>query len=115
MIAPGAPVILHLANPTEKFWGLLEELGLAGVTLRGINLSSFDDWVGQAVRREEQILGLVTMFVPLFRVERIFLDEPVGAVESYRERFRRRVQMSVEEYLAATDPAAESAPDRPPS
>jgi hypothetical protein len=99
MIRPGAIIIVHLINPTEKFWGVLHDLGVAGVTLRGINLSSFDDWMSQAARRVDQTLGLSTMFVPLFRVERIFLDEPVGAVESYRERFGRRVGVSVETYL----------------
>lgn len=103
MIAPGDLVLVHLINPTEKFWGVLGELGVAGVTLRGISVSSFDDWVAQAVRREEPpSLGLSTMFVPLFRVERLFLDETVGQVESYRERFRRRVGMAVEEYLGPT-------------
>lgn len=99
MIRPGAIIIVHLINPTEKFWGVLHDLGVAGVTLRGINLSSFDDWMSQAARRVDQTLGLSTMFVPLFRVERIFLDEPVGAVESYRERFGRRVGVSVETYI----------------
>ena len=55
--------------------------------------------MGQAARGEGQTLGLSTMFAPLFRVERIFLDEPVGDVESYRQRFERRVGMSVERYL----------------
>ena len=49
MIRPGALVIVHLINPTEKFWGILQELGVAGVMLRGINVSSFDDWMAQAV------------------------------------------------------------------
>ena len=99
MIRAGAVVIVHLINPTEKFWGLLGDLGVAGVTLRGINLTSFDDWMRQAARPGEQSLGLSTMFVPLFRVERIFLDEPVGEVESYRQRFERRVGLPVERYL----------------
>lgn len=99
MIRAGAVVIVHLINPTEKYWGLLGELGVAGVTLRGINLTSFDDWMRQAARPGEQSLGLSTMFVPLFRVERIFLDEPVGEVESYRQRFERRVGIPVERYL----------------
>jgi hypothetical protein len=99
MIRAGAVVIVHLINPTEKLWGLLGELGVAGVTLRGINLTSFDDWMRQAARPGEQSLGLSTMFVPLFRVERIFLDEPVGEVESYRQRFERRVGIPVERYL----------------
>jgi hypothetical protein len=112
---PGSAVLLHLINPTEKFWGVLEALEPVGVLLRGINLSSFDDWMAQAVRREggDQGLGLVTMFVPLFRVERIFLDEQVGEVESYRQRFRRRVGMSIEEYLGLGEAADGEAAEIP--
>lgn len=102
MIRPGAIVIVHLVNPTEKLWGILQDLGLPGVTMRAINLSSFDDWMAQAVRPEDQTLGLSTMFVPLFRVERIFLDESVGEVESYRQRFAKRVGVPVEKYLRRT-------------
>lgn len=103
MIRPGSLVVVHLIQPTEKLWGTLLELSVAGVMLRAINLSSFDDWMGQAARRGEQSLGLTTMFVPLFRVERVFLDEPVGEVESYRQRFERRVGISVEKYLGHTE------------
>ena len=42
---PGSIVILNLVQPTEKFWGVLQRLAPEGITLRGINLSSFDDWV----------------------------------------------------------------------
>ena len=102
-IRPGAIVIVNLINPNEKLWGMLHEIGVAGVFLRGINVATFDDWMAQAVRKGDQTLGLVTTFVPLFRVERIFLDESVGEVESYRQRFRRRVGVDVERYLGQTD------------
>lgn len=117
MIRPGAIVIVHLINPTEKFWGLLHEIGMAGVYLRGLNVGTFDDWMAQASRKGEQTLGLVTMFVPLFRVERIFLDESVGEVQSYRERFRRRVGIDVEHYLGVTeeDPDGGDDPSEVPS
>jgi hypothetical protein len=39
------------------------------------------------------------MFVPLFRIERIFLDEQIGEVESYRQRFEQQVGVGVESYL----------------
>jgi hypothetical protein len=110
MIESGALVILHLVNPIEKFWGVLGELSPAGVVFRGINVSSFDDWMGQAARGEGQALGLATMFVPLLRVERLFLDEQVGEVESYSQRFERRVGVSVESYLGLTG-AEHGAPD----
>lgn len=103
MIKSGTLVIVHLINPTEKLWGVLQDLAMAGVVLRGINISSFDDWMAQAARPGEQTLGLTTMFVPLFRVERIFLDESVGEVESYQQRFAKRVGISVEQYLGMGD------------
>ena len=112
-IGPGSLVIVHLVNPTEKFWGVLQELGVAGVMLRGINVSSFDDWMAQAMRPGEQSLGLSTMFVPLFRVERIFLDEAVGEVESYRQRFQSRVGVAVERYLGAEGVAGEESSEVP--
>ena len=70
----------------------------AEFTVRGINLSSFDDWA-RAVARREPTLDLATMFVPLFRVERMFLDEQVGEVESYRQRFERMAGAPVEHHL----------------
>lgn len=97
-MSPGDFVILHLHGPTEKFWGLLLELSPLGVILRGLNVGSFDDWMAQA-HGEEETIGLSTMFLPMQRVERLFLDEQVGVVESYSQRFERRVGVSLEEYL----------------
>ena len=98
-IGRGALVLVHLVNPTEKFWGVLDRLETVGVTFRGISLDSFEEWVTELARREPSGLGVSTMFVPLFRVERIFLDEQVGEVESYRRRFERRVGARVESYI----------------
>ena len=94
-------VIVNLVNPKEKFFGVLTALSPAGITLRGINLDSFDDWLRQLARREEPNLDLITMFVPLFRVERIFLDEPSGSIKSYGPRFEEIVGMTVQRYLGS--------------
>ncbi len=108
MFEPSSLVIVHLANPPEKFWGVLRNLDATGVVLEGINVSSFDDWMTQAARREETpALGLATMFLPLFRVERMFLDEQVGAVESYHQRFESRVGVPVHHYLGLESDAGE--------
>ena len=98
-IEPGAVVIAHLVNPTEKLWGVLDRLDTAGAVLRGISLTSFEDWMREVASDDEPSLGLSTLFVPLARVERIYLDEGVGQVESYRERFEQRVGRSIEAYL----------------
>jgi len=97
--AKDALVILNLVNPKEKFFGVLNALSAAGITMRGINLDSFDDWVREVARGEESNLDLITMFVPLFRVERIFLDEPSGAIKSYAQRFEDAVGTPLAKYL----------------
>ena len=94
-----ALVIVNLINPKEKFFGILTALSAAGITIRAINLDSFDDWVRQVARGEESDLDLLTMFVPLFRVERVFLDEPSGAIKSYAQRFEDSVGTSLANYL----------------
>ncbi|HKO02892.1 MAG TPA: hypothetical protein VJ032_14435 [Thermoanaerobaculia bacterium] len=96
---PSSLVVINLINPKEKFFGVLASLSSAGVTLRGINLDSFEDWVRQVAHDEEPNLALMTMFVPLFRVERIFLDEPAGSIQSYAQRFEQVVGKSLPEFL----------------
>ena len=109
-LGPGSVAIFHLVNPNEKFWGLLERLEPVGITFRGINLDMFEEWMIEVSRREAPSLGLATMFVPLFRIERVFLDEQVGEVESYRTRFERRTGRSVAAVLGLDEDLAGSAP-----
>ena len=94
-----APVIINLVNPKEKFFGVLMALSAAGITLRAINLDAFDDWVRQVAHDDEPNLDLITMFVPLFRVERVFLDEPSGSIKSYAQRFEDTVGTPLAKYL----------------
>ncbi len=95
----GDIVIVHLINPTDKLWGILGDLDVSGLVVRGIDVNSFEDWTRQIARGDAPDLGLATSFFPLFRVERLYLDERVGAVESYRERFEERVGCSVESFF----------------
>ena len=95
----GALVVVNLVNPREKFFGVLTALSPAGMTIRGINLDSFDDWVRQVAKDEESDLDLITMFVPLFRVERIFLDEGSGQIKSFSQRFEDSIGTSIQKYL----------------
>lgn len=98
-IAPGQAVLLYLREPQEKLWGVLRRLDGAGVVLEGIDLGSFDDWLGQIEREEEAIVGPSVLFVPMARLERILLDRSSGPLPSLAERFQRRVGRSVQEVL----------------
>jgi hypothetical protein len=96
---PSSLVIVNLVNPKEKFFGVLSALSPAGITVRAINLESFEDWMRQLARGDDPNLDLITMFVPLFRVQRIFLDEPSGLIKSYGQRFEEVVGMTIQQYL----------------
>jgi len=97
-------VIVSLVSPKEKIWGQLLLLEAKGVTLRGIALDSFDDFVQQIVNQEETTVGMTTVFYPMHRVERIATDEPSGSIPSLAERFRRKVGLTIQEYLGIETP-----------
>lgn len=93
-------VVISLHSPKEKLWGELLEINAAGVTVRGIDLSAFDDFIHQVRDPEGDSVGLPTLFFPMARVERIALDEPRGAVPSMDEIFAAKVGRSLKDYLS---------------
>ena len=95
-LAPGAPVLIYLHTPREKAFGVLLALQPAGIIVRGIDLNAFDDFVRQEARGETG-LGLVTLFYPMSRVERMERDETVGGIEGIADRFRRETGRSIAE------------------
>ena len=97
---PHSIVVLSLHSPKEKLWGELVDISNAGVTLRGIDLSSFDDFVSQILHPEGDRMGLPTLFFPMLRIERIALDEARGSIPSLAEVFAKKVGRSLPDYLA---------------
>ena len=94
-------VVVSLHSPKERIWGELLEMNMAGVTVRGMDLNSFDDFVRQVLNPEDDRIGLPTLFFPMTRVERIALDESRGSVPSLAETFERKVGRSLLDYLAS--------------
>jgi hypothetical protein len=82
----GAMVLLALGDPREKFWGQLLALSEAGISLRGIDLESFDDSAAMITAGEP--FTPATVFFPMHRVERMELDVHAGGLPSLCERFR---------------------------
>ncbi len=97
-------VIVSLTSPKEKIWGQLLLLESQGVTVRGIELDSFDDFIRQIVGQEETTVGMATVFYPMHRVERIATDEPCGSIPSLAERFHSKVGLTIQEYLGIEAP-----------
>jgi len=93
-------VIISLHSPKEKIWGILMEINPSGVTIRGIDLNSFDHFVSQINQLDAERVGLPTVFFPMTRIERISLDEPSGSIPSMAEIFERKIGRTLTDYLA---------------
>jgi len=109
----GALVIATLSNPREKFWGAILDLSSIGVSLRGVDLASFDDFVTQL--RDGEPLSAGVLFFPMHRIERLELDLPEGSLPSLAQRFAQKTgqdpaPLLVSEFLPA---AAEYTPGDP--
>ncbi|PYX44383.1 MAG: hypothetical protein DMG83_13915 [Acidobacteria bacterium] len=97
---PGTMVVTTLANPREKFWGAILSLSAEGLSLRGIELASFEDLVALVKDGEPFSLGVV--FFPMHRVERMELDLPDGNIPSLSQRFTAKTGLDPVTLLRAS-------------
>ncbi len=104
----GSFVLVHLAGPRERFWGLLEDRDPSGVTVRGLAVEGFEEWLREIVREASPTFSPSTVFFPLHRVERISLDESIGEALSLSERFRQTVGEDPRVYLTVDLPEDET-------
>lgn len=101
-LGPGSVVLVVLHSPREKCWGVLDEINAAGVSLRGLDLNAFDDWL-RAVVSGEPFLGPADIFFPMWRVERLTRDESAAGLPSLAEQFEARTGRSLRDFLNAAD------------
>ena len=99
-VDPHSIVVVSLHSPKEKVWGELLDINPSGVTLRGIDLNSFDHFIRQINEPDGERIGLPTVFFPMNRVERVSLDEPSGAIPSMNELFARKIGRTLTDYLS---------------
>ena len=100
----GAMVLLSLGEPREKFWGVLLAVDQAGISVRGIDLESFDD--SAAMIKTGEPFSPATVFFPMHRTERMDLDVKSGAFPSLRERFRVQAGCDAAEIFGQAGEAA---------
>ena len=82
---PGATALLTLGNPREKIWGAVLALGVQGISLSGIELGSFEDFVSMIKAGDPPSFGVV--FFPMHRIERLELDLSDSNIPSLSQRF----------------------------
>jgi len=85
---PGVLVLIALNTPREKFWGALLEVSPAGVSVRGLDLNSLEDFARQL--RAGDPVAPAAVFFPMHRIERMELDVRSGEIPSLGERFESK-------------------------
>lgn len=102
---PGTLVLATLSAPREKFWGAILSLTAAGISLRGCELVSFEDFVAMTKSGEGFTPSVV--FFPMHRVERIEIDASANGLPSLAQRFASEAGVEVAPLLAGiAGPAA---------
>lgn len=97
----GAMVIVTMGNPREKVWGVVLALSPEGLSVGGVELSSFDDLVKMVKDGEPPSSSVV--FFPMHRIERVELDLAHGAADSLAQRFRNRTGLEAVAVLSRQD------------
>ena len=101
----GAMVIVTLGNPREKVWGVVLALSQEGLSVGGVELSSFDDLV-RMVKDGEPPTSSV-LFFPMHRIERVELDLPDGSLNSLSQRFHSRTGLEAAGLLSRLEDRTE--------
>jgi len=108
--ASNAVVLVTLNAPREKFWGAILSLAPAGVSVRGIDLNSIEDFIRQV--KAGDMVTPNAVFFPMHRIERIELDLRNGDIPSLQERFQAKTGFAFSDLLrefsapATTEPEA---------
>ena len=94
----GSIVTVNLQNPKEKVFGKLDSISSSGITVRGMDVNSFNDWMNQYTQTDPKIvITPTTMFFPMHRVVSCYLDEDMGEVPSLSSQFMERTKKQIEE------------------
>lgn len=93
----GDIVVVVLQNPREKLIGVLDKVSDAGIYVRGLDLSYFDEWV-TAVRNGEPALPMQDVFYPMWRVERVTRDTDSEEIPSMSRLFKERTGRELAEF-----------------
>jgi hypothetical protein len=82
---PGSVVVVTLGNPRDKFWGVMLALTPEGLSVSGVELAGFEDFV--VMVRDGEGSSPAVVFFPMHRIERIELDLPDANLPSLSQRF----------------------------
>ena len=89
----GQIILITLQNPREKFWGMLLSITPAGISVRGVDLQSLDDFT-QLVKTGEPATASMVFF-PMHLVQRVELDVSNSGFPSLAQQFTAKTGQDV--------------------
>ncbi len=101
----GQLVVAVLHSPRERLWGRLLGLEDSGVALRGLELTPWEDILTLVRNGQSDHISLGTRFVPLHRLETLYLDEASSGVRSLAQEFQDRTGLDPQAFLSDPLPA----------
>ena len=93
-------MVVTLGNPRDKFWGMVLALAPEGLSMTGIELASFEDFV--LLVKDDETFSPAVVFFPMHRIERVELDLPDGNLPSLSQRFSSKTGLDPAAVLANT-------------
>ena len=98
---PGSMVVVTLGNPRDKFWGMILTLAAEGLSMSGIELASFEDFV--VMVKDGESFTPAVVFFPMHRIERIDLDLTDGTLPSLSQRFSAKTGLDPAAVLGSAE------------
>ena len=97
---PGDLVVVVLHAPRERVWGRILGLEASGVAIRGLDLAPWNEVLGLVRSGQADQVALGTRFLPMHRVETLYLDEPSSGAPSLADTFCERTGQDPHAFLA---------------
>ena len=96
----GDLVVVVLQAPRERIWGCLLGLDAAGIRLRGLDLTPWTEVLSLVRTGEAEQVALGTRFLPMHRVEAMYLDETSSGAPSLADTFQRATGLDPRVFLS---------------
>ena len=96
----GDLVVVVLQSPRERIWGRLLSLEAAGLSVRGLDLTPWEEVLTLVRTEQSDQVALGTRFLPMHRVEAMYLDEASSGAPSLADSFQSRTGQDPHGFLA---------------
>ena len=100
----GDLVMVVVQSPRERIWGRILGLDASGIAVRGLDLTPWEHVLTLVRTGQADQVALGTRFLPMHRIESMYLDEASSGAPSLAETFLDRTGLDPRIFLADPQP-----------